>query len=251
MSTATDRQTFRETLAQVAEQARALLPLSVNGRLESAVKLVLAGDVFFLDNGTVEVGSASDPTQVHVLTGTCCDCADYPRAPESWCKHRIAANLQRSVERVLARCGPPAPEVVEMPEVVEPYPDNDLEGAPEPVPVPSAPPSPSLPEAPASVNVRVTIGGREVQWTLRDSDEARLAVRLEALLARYPLPQVAPEASRQGQPLSPQPHHAAAMHRPVSGVCAVHHVEMKLNQKDGRQWYSHYDEQAGRWCKGR
>ena len=50
-----------------------------------------------------------------------------------------------------------------------------------------------LPEAPASVNVRLTIGGREVQWTFRDTDEARLADRLLALLARFP--QAAPPSA--------------------------------------------------------
>jgi hypothetical protein len=45
------------------------------------------------------------------------------------------------------------------------------------------PPTPRFPHA---RNVRVTIAGREVQWTLRDTDETRLATRLEALLARYP-----------------------------------------------------------------
>ena len=29
-----------------------------------------------------------------IVNGTC-DCADFPRAPSSWCKHRIAAGIQR------------------------------------------------------------------------------------------------------------------------------------------------------------
>jgi hypothetical protein len=95
-STLTPRQTpgsasrasFRETVAQVAEQARAILPASVNGRIESAVKLVLAGDVLFCEDGSVEVGS-SDPTRYYKLVGPTCTCKDFVegRAPESWCKH--------------------------------------------------------------------------------------------------------------------------------------------------------------------
>ena len=73
--------TFRETVALVAARAKEKLPVQVNGRIESAVKLVLAHDVLFLDNGTVEVGSASDPLKVHVLSGSTCDCADFPRLP--------------------------------------------------------------------------------------------------------------------------------------------------------------------------
>jgi hypothetical protein len=107
---------------------------------------------------------------------------------------------------------------------------------------PAAPAPAPVPEAPASVNVRLTIQGREVQWTLRDQDEDRLAVRLEALLQRYPL------APAQG--LSQAQHNAAAMHRPVSGFCAVHNVGMQENHKDGRTWWSHRTAD-GHWCKGR
>ena len=46
----------------------------------------------------------------------------------------------------------------------------------------SAPAAPPLPEAPASVNVHLTIHGRQVQLTLRDTGEGRLLVRLDAVL---------------------------------------------------------------------
>jgi hypothetical protein len=131
-----------------------------------------------------------------------------------------------------------------VPEGLEPWPDNDPEEAPAPAP---APPAAPLPEAPASVNVRVTLCDRECQITLRDSDEARLLTRLQTLLAQYPVPQASSQPTGQ---LSPQQHNAAAMHRPVSGFCAVHNVEMKLNDKNGRQWFSHRTAE-GQWCKGR
>ena len=51
---------------------------------------------------------------------------------------------------------------------------------------PQAEPVSTLPEAPASANVHVTLAGRKVQVTLRDSDEQRLLARLEALLQRFP-----------------------------------------------------------------
>ena len=91
----------------------------------------------------------------------------------------------------------------------------------------------------------MTIGGHKVQVTLRDSDEHRMLARLQTLLAQYP----APEAPAQGQ-LSPQQHNAAAMHRPVTGFCPVHQVQMKLNQKNGRSWHSHRLDD-GSWCKGK
>src|SRR5215510_7697973 len=184
MSPLTDRQTFRETVALVATAAKARLPLAVNGRIESAAKLVLWQDVEPQDDGSILVGSASDPGKTYRLMGTTCECQDFTRgnAPEGWCQHRIAAGIHKRVGQLLAA---QAPEVVLL-EEMEPYPDNDAEDVPAPgTPAPPVPGT-TLPEAPASVNVRLTIHGREVQWTLRDTDEARLAARLEALLACYP-----------------------------------------------------------------
>jgi hypothetical protein len=104
---------------------------------------------------------------------------------------------------------------------------------------PMTPAPPPLPEAPASVNVRIQIGGREVQWTLRDSDEARLATRLDALLARYPLPQ--PQA-----PPAPGPSQGQSQ-----DWCPIHNVALHLNHgKDGRTWYSHKLPEGG-FCKGK
>ena len=84
----TPRQIFCETVAVVAARSKEKLPQAVNGRFESAVKLVLQGDVPFCDDGTVEVGS-SDPTRYYKLVGTTCTRTDYTsgKAPEGWCKH--------------------------------------------------------------------------------------------------------------------------------------------------------------------
>ena len=89
MSLSTDRQTFRETVALVATAAKAKLPLAVNGRLESAVKLVLWQDVEPQDDGSILVGSASEPGKQYRLVGMTCECQDFTRgqAPEGWCQH--------------------------------------------------------------------------------------------------------------------------------------------------------------------
>ena len=71
-----------------------------------------------------------------------------------------------------------------------------------------------------------------MQLTLRDSDEGRLLERLEAVLQRFPL--VVKPTDTQARP---------------EGWCSTHGVAMKLNNKDGRQWYSH--KTAEGWCKGR
>ena len=131
----------------MAARAKGKLPASVNGRVESAVKLVLGGDVFFLDDGTVEVGSASEPLKTYTVAGKACDCQDfaYGRAPQGWCQHRLAVAIQQRVQEQLAA----QPPVSVVPEVVAPWPKNDAEGE-EPAHVPQAPEPTPVPEAPAT-----------------------------------------------------------------------------------------------------
>jgi hypothetical protein len=98
---------------------------------------------------------------------------------------------------------------------------------------PGTTPAPQpLPEARASCNVRLVVDGREVQWTLRDHDEGRLAARLERLLAQYPAPQPAPQAASPGE-----------------GWCSKHGVQMKRHSNANGQWYSHFMDD--KHCKGR
>src|SRR6516164_9096595 len=179
METSTTPQTFRALVAEVGPRAKEKLPASINGRLEAAVKIVLAHDVTRLDDGRIEVGSCSDPMKVYTLEGDTCTCEDWQhgKAPGGWCKHRIAAGLHKRLQQVLAAEAPQA--------------------LPQSTPVETGP----LPEAPASVNVRVLVAGHEVQWTLRGTDEAEVFARLQALLARKdvrPLPPK-PAPRTQGQ----------------------------------------------------
>jgi hypothetical protein len=136
MTSLTDRQTFRRLVAEVAAKAKARLPQAVNGRVESAAKLVLWQDVEPQDDGSILVGSASDPGKQYRLVGLTCQCQDFTRgqAPDGWWQHRIAAGIQKRVSEVLA-AQVPAPMD---PEMLETYPDNDPEEVP-PAPV-SAPP---------------------------------------------------------------------------------------------------------------
>ena len=131
-----------------------------------------------LEDGSIQVGSA-DPTRYYRLVGTTCTCTDFTsgKAPASWCKHRIAAGLQKRVLQVLEAEAP-----------------RDSDTPAQDITI-SAP----LPEAPASLNFRAMVGGFETQITLRDHDEGRLLDRLQGLLRDQrirPLPTPAP---RQGQ----------------------------------------------------
>src|SRR5262249_1447233 len=124
-----------------------------------------------------------------------CDCRDYDKAPHHLCKHRLSAAIARRAQELTGAtlAAVPAP------------------GQPTPAPAP-------LPEAPASVNVHLELGGRQVQLTLRDSDEGRLLARLEAVLQRFPLVVTPTDTAVRPE-----------------GWCAKHGVQMKLNHgKDGR-----------------
>jgi hypothetical protein len=175
-----NRQHFRDTLAAVAAKARQVLPQAVNGRLESAVKLVLLDEITVLDDGRIAVGSCSDPAKQYLLEGTRCDCKDYEHAPDHWCKHRIAAGLHKRVKEMLKAEAPQTAEV-----------DSHYAN------------QPPLPEAPSSINFQAQIGAFQVQITLRDSDEARLLARLDTLLKNgkvQPLPKPAPRQKAAYRP---------------------------------------------------
>jgi hypothetical protein len=53
------RAVWRQAVATVAERAKAALP-ACNGRVEAAVKIVLAGDVELLADGSAKVASQSN-----------------------------------------------------------------------------------------------------------------------------------------------------------------------------------------------
>src|SRR6516165_5193997 len=81
------RAAWREAVADIAEKAKAKLP-ECSGRVESAVKIVLAGDVELQADGTAKVASQSNgSTAYHVVNGHC-DCKDFAKAPHQFCKHR-------------------------------------------------------------------------------------------------------------------------------------------------------------------
>ena len=68
------RQAWREAVAEIADKAKAKLP-ECSGRVDSAVKLVLAGDVELMPDGTARVASQSNSTVVYHIVNGHCDCA--------------------------------------------------------------------------------------------------------------------------------------------------------------------------------
>src|SRR5215510_4519509 len=93
------RQAWRQVVAEIADKARAKLP-ECSGRVDSAVKIVLAGDVELLADGTAKVASQSNGTTAyHVVNGEC-PCKDFPKAPHNFCKHRLGAAIARRAQEL-------------------------------------------------------------------------------------------------------------------------------------------------------
>ena len=191
----TDRLLWTDAVQRVSALAHAKLPEALHGRLERASN----GQGWYAVNGH-------------------CRCTDHTKAPNGLCKHRLAHGICRRASE-LVRDGLPAPTVALAPS--QPTPALSQ-------PAPAVPSTP-LPEAPASINVHLELAGRQVQLTLRDSDEGRLLARLEAVLQRFPLVVKPTDETPQ---------------------CPKHGVVMKLNHgKDGSTWHSH--KTADGWCKGK
>ena len=216
------RTAWRDAVAEIAEKAKATLP-ECNGRVDSAVKIVLNGDVELLPDGTARVASQSNGTTKYFIVNGECTCKDYPKAPSFWCKHRIAAGLMKR-SRTLAKIKleqlqsngttPPATEQPQVQPQLEPV---EAPTQSEPIAVPAP-----LPEAKASANVYVTIAGRKVQLTLRDHDEDSLLSRMEKLLSRFPS-----EEEPESAPTPPE------------NWCPIHHVQMKRYSNAKGSWFSH------------
>lgn len=207
-SEAPARVTFREAVLHVAEKAKAVLPANAS-RIDKAITLTLHGHVEIV-NGHARVASQIDgKTTYHQVNGTC-TCQDFTsgKAPNGFCKHRLAHGLYRR-----------AMELVHVQEpVVEAQPATG-----ETIQIPTHT------EAPASVNFHTIIAGRQVQITLRDTDETRLLARLETLLQRFP---VVEEPKEQAQ---------------KEGWCHKHNVQMRLNHGKKGSWWSHKTPD-GQWC---
>ena len=206
--------TFTETLQAEVASLQSRHPI-LAGQLDKAFALVVNGAVFPLEDGhTAHVRSQRDPDTAYLVNGRCtCKSSEYRTEP---CAHRFAFRLY---QRVSARL------TVDSEERWEPVHE---EHAPRERPTS---PAPTLPEAPASCNVYVLIGGHKVQVTLRDTDEHRMLARLQALLAQYPVPQPATPAPTPADTTPQCPKHGA----------------LKRSTR-GKGWYCPTKNADGTWC---
>ena len=193
--------TYREAVLTIADKARQALPTHVS-RIDKAVTLVLNGHVEVVE-GKYRIASQQDGKTVYHLANGTCTCQDFTSGKaQGWCKHKLSANIHR--------------KAVEMIKAQEPVATHG--------------------EAPCSVNVRLPLGGREIQLTLRDSDEKRLLVRLVEVLARFE--QEAPRVDHESH------QNVTSLH-----ICPIHKVAMPERQGKYGKFHSHKT-QSG-WCTGK
>src|SRR5262245_25788766 len=94
------RQVWREAVAEIADKAKVKLP-ECSGRVDSAVKIVLAGDVELLADGTAKVASQSNGTTAYHVVNGACPCKDFAKAPHGFCKHRLSAAIARRAQELI------------------------------------------------------------------------------------------------------------------------------------------------------
>ena len=214
------RAAWREAVAGIADKAKAKLP-EYNGRVDKAVALVLNGDVELLPDGTAKVASQSNGTTAYHVVNGHCDCRDYEKAPHNFCKHRLSAAIARRAQ--------------ELTKATLADTTSQAETLSQPAPTQPDTPTAPLPEAPVSITLKATLHGHEVMVTLRGVDFASVKAQVE-------------QASEWLKVQAPAQPPTQGTEQP-EGWCSKHGVQMKLNHKDGRSWWSH--KTAEGWCKGK
>jgi hypothetical protein len=208
------RAAWRAAVEDIADKARAKLP-ECNGRVDSAVKIVLAGDVELLPDGTAKVASQSNGTTMYHIVNGECSCKDFAKAPHQYCKHRLSAAITRRAQELTKAT----------------LADTNCHTEPPSQPAPTQPEAPTvpLPEAPVSITLKSTLHGHEVMVTLRGVDFASVKAQVE-------------DASQWLQAQSGY----TADDKPQ---CPKHGA-MKPSTK-GKGWYCPHKLADGSWCKGK
>src|SRR5262249_26952374 len=220
------RTAWREAVAEIADKAKVALR-ECDGRVDSAVKIVLAGDVELLQDGTAKVASQSNGTTKYFIVNGECTCKDYAKAPSNWCKHRIAFGIHKRayslakerLEQLDTIQNGTSQQSVEESIPETPLTEQDTVATP-------------LPEAPASANVYILLNGHKVQITLRDHDENTLLTRMETLLSRFPVEDTQEVQASQKE-----------------GWCYKHNVQMKHKTNEKGSWWFHKTPEG--WCHGK
>src|SRR5262245_54708856 len=92
--------TFRDAVLHVSELAHAKLDKSVHGHLERATALCLHGHVWLSEDGRHAQVLSSDGERWYPVNGHC-TCMDAPKAPQGYCKHKLAVQIYKRAGEVL------------------------------------------------------------------------------------------------------------------------------------------------------
>jgi hypothetical protein len=194
--------------AAVSEAARQLADApAMQPRLAAATQLVLADAVTLADNGASVVKSGATTYTIEPETG--CPCADAQHRSK-YCKHYVAAGLQRVARRIYAQDVQKDTRMETTPAIDE---------TPEPTtPAPAATPAPE-PYAPSTLCLKARVGDVELSWTLRGTDED-VAARAQRVLAYVAKLQAKQPCASQGEPPTGQAP-ATAPQCPLHGAAKV------------------------------
>jgi hypothetical protein len=110
---------FHEAVVEVAARAKGVLP-ECRERIEQAVQLLHAGEVQWLDGGSVQVQGPEQEDTVYGIQDTC-PCPENTQTPRGWCMHRLAgaiakrasALVQTRLETLSAPLPPESPLLTE------------------------------------------------------------------------------------------------------------------------------------------
>lgn len=101
---------FPQAVHQVSALAQAKLPESLHGRVQRATALVLNHAVWTEEDGyTTQVQCTNG---WYTVNGSC-PCPDHNRAPEQYCKHRLARALYRRASELMHEARPLVSTTVE------------------------------------------------------------------------------------------------------------------------------------------
>lgn len=220
-----DRETWRQVVCRAAQTLRDEYPVHTES-IDEAEKLVLGEDLTWVADGSCLVTSQRDPAVTYTVRDQRCTCEAFRFTLHERCKHLWAVMVHHRAR--------------EMP----PHVGSASQFSPSPEPETPRSYSPRmLPEAPASANVYIELAGRQIQLTLRDSEEDRLLRRLRRVLAQFPLP-----ALQEALPF-PQSHGAPVQTAASEDSCKLHGVTMRKHTKEGQTWFSHRTGEG--WCRGK
>ena len=84
---------FREAVVEVGDRAKGVLP-ACHARIEQAVQLLLAGEVQWRPDGSVQIHRPEQEDAVYGVQDTC-PCPENAQTPRGWCVHRLAGAVAK------------------------------------------------------------------------------------------------------------------------------------------------------------